>query len=68
MNTTERRAFALQFAAATLYAAALAPAAWLARQAPTRWTQYERWVLRGFATAAGPITVWQIGVKLGWWR
>jgi hypothetical protein len=40
-------------------ALALAPAAWLARQAPTSWSQYERRAVRGFVLAAVPITIWQ---------
>jgi hypothetical protein len=37
----------------------MAPANWLARRTPTNWQQYEQHVMRGFATAAVPITLWQ---------
>lgn len=40
-------------------ALSLAPAAWLARTEGATWWLYERRVLRGFVTAAVPITVWQ---------
>ena len=39
----------------------LAPARWLAWQAPTTWSQYERRITRGFVTAAVPITIWHVG-------
>ena len=84
VRALERRAYLVQFAAACLYAALLAPlrrcyerwhlteltviggvllsvapARWLARQAPTGWRAYERRVTRGFVVAAVPITAWQ---------
>lgn len=84
VRALERRAFAVQFLAACLYALGLAPlrrwyerhhlteltviggvllsvapARWLARQAPATWSQYERRITAGFVTVAIPITIWQ---------